>query len=416
MNSVDPNPPPDISDLTCGDHLCCIFETDEQHRALLTSFLRQGLERNGKVVYIADTRTAEAVLGYVKQEGLDPHPLVEIGRLTVLSAEDVYMREGVFVPDRMISFLRTLADQAVAEGYDALHVTGEMSWALRGLHGTETDRLIEYESKLDAFLPDSRCVVLCQYDRRLFSPALLVRVLATHRVAVVGTEAFENPHCIPPEAFLTREFPTAVLDHWIEGLRGRRDAKRAEESLRRSEEKFKYVFDHSIIGKSLTLPTGELYVNDAFCELLGYSREELVSRRWQDITPSEDIELVQRSIDPLLAGERESVRFVKRYLHNNGSIVWAEVATSLRRDEKGKPLHFLTSINDITERKRAEEVRSHLASIVESSDDAIIGKTLEGTVTSWNRGAERLYGYAAAEALGRKVSFLVPPDCDDDVP
>ena len=133
------------------------------------------------------------------------------------------------------------------------------------------------------------------------------------------------------------------------------DRNKAEMALRESEDKFKYVFDHSPIGKTLTLPSGELQVNQSFCEMLGYTDQELAHSRWQNITHPDDIELTQRSIDKLLSDEQDSTRFVKRYLHKNGSEVWVDVVTFLRRDPKGKPLYFITSVIDISERKRAEE-------------------------------------------------------------
>jgi len=71
---------------------------------------------------------------------------------------------------------------------------------------------------------------------------------------------------------------------------------------------------------------------------------------------------------------------------------------------------------DVTEQRRAEEERARLAAIVESSDDVIIGKTLDGIITSWNRGAERIYGYSADEAVGQPISMLVPPDRPDEIP
>ena len=72
-------------------------------------------------------------------------------------------------------------------------------------------------------------------------------------------------------------------------------------------------------------------------------------------------------------------------------------------------------IRDITERKRSEELVSHLAAIVEASDDAIIGRSLDGTIVSWNSGAERLYGYKAEEVIGRPLALLVPPDRTDEI-
>lgn len=131
--------------------------------------------------------------------------------------------------------------------------------------------------------------------------------------------------------------------------------KQMEEALRVSEDKFKYVFDHSVIGKSITLPSGEINVNRAFCEMLGYSHKELKDRKWQEISLPDDNELTQREINFLLSGEKDSVRFVKRYVHKNGSVVWADVSSSLRRDQEGKPIYFMTAVNDITDQKRAEE-------------------------------------------------------------
>jgi PAS domain S-box-containing protein len=134
------------------------------------------------------------------------------------------------------------------------------------------------------------------------------------------------------------------------------ERKKVEASLRESEDKFKYVFDHSVIGKSITLPSGEVNVNKAFCEMMGYSSEELSSLKWQDFTHPDDIELTQNTINTILQGKEEFVRFNKRYIRKDGSILWADVATALRFDKNGKPLYFMTSVNDITERVYAEEI------------------------------------------------------------
>jgi PAS domain S-box-containing protein len=75
-----------------------------------------------------------------------------------------------------------------------------------------------------------------------------------------------------------------------------------------------------------------------------------------------------------------------------------------------------SAIRDISDRKRSEEEASHFRAVIESSQDAIIGKDLDGIITSWNSGAECLYGYSAAEAIGKSISVLVPPGQDDEMP
>ncbi len=98
------------------------------------------------------------------------------------------------------------------------------------------------------------------------------------------------------------------------------------------------------------------------------------------------------------------------YIRKDGRRFPVLLSVTALRDGEGNLTGFLGIGSDITERKRAEETNILLASIVESSDDAIIGKTLDGIVTSWNHGAERIYLYAAAEVVGRSISLLTPPD------
>src|SRR5205823_8348305 len=86
------------------------------------------------------------------------------------------------------------------------------------------------------------------------------------------------------------------------------------------------------------------------------------------------------------------------------------------RGADGSVAGVVLVFRDVTELRRAVEARLHLAAIVESSDDAIISKNLDGLIVSWNNGAERLYGYTADEILGKPLSILVPPDHPDELP
>jgi DNA-binding CsgD family transcriptional regulator len=216
----DAHPLRTISDLRPGDHACCFYETAEKHRAVLTPFLRQGLERGRKVVYILDVSTAEAILAYFRRDGLDVEPYLARGQMVFLTCDETYMQGGVFDPDRMIVQLQAQTDQALVEGYSALRITGEMGWALRGLPGSE--RLIEYEGKVNEFYPGSRCVGLCQYDWRAFGPQLLMDVLSTHPVAVVNAMLYDNYYYMSPATVLGHDVSAAQLRHWSKHLAERR--------------------------------------------------------------------------------------------------------------------------------------------------------------------------------------------------
>lgn len=121
-----------------------------------------------------------------------------------------------------------------------------------------------------------------------------------------------------------------------------------------SEARYRSVFEAANVGKSVTRPTGEIEVNQAFCDMLGYSPEELRCKTWQELTPAEEIGPTSEQLALLMRGEKNAVRFEKRYLHKLGSPVWADVSVTVQRDQEGHPLHFIVTVVDITERKRVE--------------------------------------------------------------
>ena len=145
--------------------------------------------------------------------------------------------------------------------------------------------------------------------------------------------------------------------------------KQAEEARRESEDKFKYVFEYSVVGKSITQIKGGIQVNKAFCDMLGYSYQEMQEKTWQEITHPDDIELTKNQMDMLISGRQESVRFVKRFIHKNGNIVWVDLSSALRRDETHTPLYFMSSLVNITERKQAEQALHESRAILQAAMD-----------------------------------------------
>ncbi len=133
------------------------------------------------------------------------------------------------------------------------------------------------------------------------------------------------------------------------------ERKQAEEALRESEERFRKIFEESKIGIVL-VDSNQMYlaVNKAFCSMVGYSQEELMSRSYGAISHPDDIEGNTRNARALWQGKIPYYKTEKRYIHKDGKIVWAFLETTLIRDSQGNPSYYLSVIEDITERKRAE--------------------------------------------------------------
>ncbi|MGD0479972.1 MAG: PAS domain S-box protein [Terracidiphilus sp.] len=189
------------------------------------------------------------------------------------------------------------------------------------------------------------------------------------------------------------------------------ERKRSEESLRDSEDRFRTAFEAAPYGMCMTAPDGRfLNANAALCAMLGYPAEELMAGAWQQVTHPDDLERSRKAGVQLSRGGSAAIELEKRYIQKNGGIVWARVKILPVKQNHVKTSHFITQIEDITLRKQAEKAQAFLVSLVESSQDAIIGKSIDGTVLSWNHGAQQLYGYSSEEMIGKSITMLFPPD------
>jgi PAS domain S-box-containing protein len=183
----------------------------------------------------------------------------------------------------------------------------------------------------------------------------------------------------------------------------------AEEALRASEALFRGAFEHTTVATVL-LDLGNRFarVNAAFARLFGYSPEEMAGLGLEDITHPEDLAESYALRRRLLAGEQSFVQ-QKRYRHRGGRTLWGVTNVSLVRDAEGRPLLYVGQVQDVTAQRQAEEAlrasEERFRLLVESvRDHAIFMTDAAGFVVTWNLGAERLYGYRAAEAVGLHVA------------
>ncbi len=337
-----------LQDLQPGDHLCCIYETREEHQALVTAFIRQGLDRGEKILYIVDAHTSREILDYLEKDGLRVEPYLEQGQLVVLSADESYLKEGVFDPDGMIGLLRAETEAAVAAGYGALRITGEMTWALRGRAGS--DRLMEYEAKLNHFLPVNPCLAICQYDRNRFEAGVLLDVLSTHPIAVIGAEVVDNFYYMSPEDFLGPDPDEKRLRSWVESLLER---KRRDQEIRVLVHVAESAGD-AIIGVA---PEGTvLSWNEGAERIYGYSAAEMVGRSVGILFLEPEGEEAALLLALVSRGERILRREVM-HVHRDGTPLEVAFTLSPLREHDGRPSGASLVVRDIREQRREEKDR-----------------------------------------------------------
>ena len=207
--------------------------------------------------------------------------------------------------------------------------------------------------------------------------------------------------------------PTMLLA--IEDITGR---KQADVALRDSEERYRTLFDLGPVAVYSCDASGVIRdFNRRAVELWGREPKRGDSNeRWCGSFKMHRLDGAflphgECPMADVLSGKIPEARDAEVQIERpDGSRITVIVNIRPLKDQQGKIIGAINCFVDITERKHAEELRARLASIVESSDDAMISKTLDGTITTWNKGAERLLGYTAVEAIGKHITLIVPPD------
>jgi PAS domain S-box-containing protein len=191
------------------------------------------------------------------------------------------------------------------------------------------------------------------------------------------------------------------------------ERRRAERALREAELRYRTLVEHLPLATYISPAdesVGNLYVSPQVETLLGFPAEEWISNPGllHEAVHPDDLERVLAEADRVRE-TGEPLRSEYRYVAADGRIVWVLDETILVRDESGTPLWVQGFLVDITESKVAEETRARLAAIVESSNDAITSAGLDLRFTSWNAGAERMFGHTEEEVLGRPITLTMPP-------
>jgi len=345
-----------IADVGAGDHLCCLYESEDERRATLVPFVRQGLERGEKVVLIAGADATERIHDWLRDDGFDDGPHRSRGQIVTLVRDETSLRDGLFDPVAMYGLTRAEIEKGAAEGYAVVRVAEDRTWALRGLPSSV--RLTEYERQLDAQVRADHCLALCLYDRAKFEPATLLDVLPAHAWAVVGAEVCENLRYQPADDLPSSQRPAAELKRWIRSMVER---ARAQEAL--TQERF---LMHTLMDN---IPDN-IYFKDKDSRFIRISRAladqfglanpaEAVGKSDFDFFTEEHAKQAYDDEQAIIA-QGKPINKEEKETWADRADTWVSTTKVPLRDEAGRSMGTFGISRDITARKVAEAESARL--------------------------------------------------------
>ncbi|MFZ9034333.1 MAG: sigma 54-interacting transcriptional regulator [Anaerohalosphaeraceae bacterium] len=311
----------------------------------------------------------------------------------------------ILIVDDETANLKMLKELLNLEGYQ-VRPTGHPQLAIDSALA-QPPALILLDVKMPEMDGYEVCKRLKQDDRTRYIPIIFISALQDVQDKVKGFEAGGVDFISKP--FQAEEVLARVRTHMelrnmqlnLEGM----VAKRTAEALE-GEERFGATFEQAAVGVAHVSPDGKfLRLNQKFCDIVGYSEEEMLALTFQDITHSDDLDVDLEYVRQVLAREIENYSMDKRYFRKDGSIVWVSLTVSLVFDKEGNPKYFVSVIQDISERKKAEEAlrqsRDFLEHLISAVPDATFSVKLPERTINWANDSFDVLGYEPEEYIGQ---------------
>ncbi|HLF97327.1 MAG TPA: MEDS domain-containing protein [Methylococcaceae bacterium] len=197
-----PLEPIEFAGTTLGEHchVCGFFNGPEEEYQVLLPFIKAGLERGEKAFHVVDPKLREVHLSQLRSVGIDAAGAELSGQLELRNWDEAYLRDGHFDQARMLALLQGVLDEGRQRGYPLTRLVAHMEWALEDRPGVND--IVEYETRLNYFLPRYRDPVICLYDLSKFGADVVIDIMRTHPMVIIGGVLLENPFFVPPDRLL----------------------------------------------------------------------------------------------------------------------------------------------------------------------------------------------------------------------
>jgi len=183
-----------------GIHMCLIYQDEVERLEIIEKYLESGFKTGEQVFYFPDTMRPEEVNDWLKEMGIHIKTTEAENRMIIQNALSAYCPSGAFVPETMYKKLKNAYLAARKSGFSNVRISGEMSWAVRNISGTE--RLMEYEANVNHLVVQYPFTAICQYDVNLFDGLTIFNVLNVHPMMIIHGQIVRNPYYMAPDDFL----------------------------------------------------------------------------------------------------------------------------------------------------------------------------------------------------------------------
>jgi PAS domain S-box-containing protein len=420
-----------ILSLKDGDHLCLFYDKDpaEQMPALVP-FIQDALSKNEQFIYIADDQTVDELAARLHLSGIDVGKEQDRGALKLWTRRE-WRQPGKLSSKKKSRQVLDFINQATSSGFKGIRFAVEMTWTLGPDIGVS--ELEHWEASINTiFAPGFAGRIVCQYNRSRLSPEVMLVAFHTHPLLILGNNVYPNWFYEAP-VILDGKSPAAKVELMISVLERSRSAQQERKELIENrvalaeaevtQKKIENVLSVMPMAVYTCDEEGRItFFNQHAADLWGHkpklnSEDEEFPKAFLMLGP--DGSPMPPSASPMTLAVKTGQSFRNKEVivqRPDASRIIVRINVDPLYDEEGRRSGAISAFQDVTDLKRAEEASRRLAAIVESSDDAIVTKDLNGVITSWNHGAEQLFGYLPDEIIGKPVSTLIPPDRYNEEP
>ena len=370
-----------IGSVPWGTHFCQFYQTKQDLLDILVPYFKTGLEGNEFCMWI----TAEPLNSREAKRAMaraipDFAQYLAKGQIEIISHDKWYLQEGVFDLQRVLNGWIDKLSQATAKGYSGLRLTGNTFW----LEREDWKDFTDYEAAVSDVIGKYKMLALCTYSLDRCTAADVLDVVRNHEFALIKQEG--KWELLEKSGYIISKM--ALLE---------------------SQQRFQLAStaSHTMVY-DIFIDTGNVIAINGFEELLGYKPEDISLTRhwWYSQMHPDDFPIVRRQLSEIISTAQD-YRLQYRMRHKKGHYLFVEDTAKIVRDEDGRAVHIVGAIADITQRKLAEDALRYQANLLSNVSDAVMATDLDLNIQSWNKAAERAYGWTAEEVIGKPLSAIL---------